>query len=73
MAIIPAVPSKEADLAQRLAALGGRLDYRKAAEGGVYGAVCLTFEFDGRADAQAATRVLSEQGKHVEGPVDYGE
>jgi hypothetical protein len=69
----PADPRKEADLTQRVAGLGGRLDYREAVEGSVNGAVCLTFEFDGRADAEAAARVLREQGEHVEGPVDYGE
>ena len=69
----PPDPRKEADLAQRVAGLGGRLDHREMAEPGANGAVCLTFEFDGRANAEAAARVLREQGEHVEGPVDYGE
>jgi hypothetical protein len=63
----PADPRKEADLAQRVASLGGRLDYREAAEGGVNGAVCLTFEFNGRADAEAAARVLRHKASMSRG------
>jgi hypothetical protein len=67
----PADARKEAELTQRVAGLGGRLDYREAPQTGTNGAICLTFEFDQRDRAEAAARALREQGEHVEGPVDY--
>jgi hypothetical protein len=68
----PADPRKEEDLIQRVSGWRGRLDYREAPESGPNGAICLTFEFDQRDEAEAAAGVLREQSEHVEGPVDYG-
>jgi hypothetical protein len=65
----PADPEKEKALTQRVAALGGRLDYREAPQSEANGSICLTFEFGRRDEAEAAARVLRER---VEGPVDYG-
>ncbi len=67
----PADLPKEAVLTQRVSRLGGRLGYREGPEGGANGSICLTYEFDRRDQAEAAARVLREQGEHVEGPVDY--
>jgi hypothetical protein len=69
----PADPRKEADLVQRVAGLGGRLDYRKVPENEGNGSICMTFDFERRDDAEAAARLLRQQGEYVEGPVDYGE
>jgi hypothetical protein len=69
----PADPDKEKALTQRVAALGGRLDYRESPQSAANGSICLTFEFGRRDEAEAAARALREQGEHVEGPVDYGE
>ena len=69
----PADPDKEKALTQRVAALGGRLDYREPSQSEANGSICLTFEFSRRDEAEAAARALREQGEHVEGPVDYGE
>jgi hypothetical protein len=68
----PADAEKEKALTQRVAALGGRLDYREAPQSERNGSICLTFEFGLRDEAESAARVLREQGEHVEGPVDYG-
>ena len=67
----PANPEREAVLTQRVAALGGRLDYREPSQSEANGSICLTFEFGRREEAEAAALVLREQGEHVEGPVDY--
>jgi hypothetical protein len=64
-------PQEEA-LTQRVAGLGGRLDHREAPQSETSGAICLTFEFDVRDQADAAAQVLREQGEHVEGPMEYG-
>ena len=69
----PADPDKEETLTQRVAALGGRLDYRETPQSDANGSICLTFEFGRRDEAEAAARALREQGEHVEGPVEYGE
>ena len=68
----PVDPDREADLTQRVTALGGRLDYREPPQGDENGSICLTFEFDRGDEAETAARVLRQQGEHVEGPVDYG-
>ena len=70
---LPHDPEKEKALTQRVAGLGGRLDYREPSQSKARGSICLTFEFGRREEAEAAARVLREQGEHVEGPVDYGE
>jgi hypothetical protein len=67
----PPNPIKERALTDRVASLGGRLDFREdptPAGGGV----CLTFEFDDWALATRAADMLRHLGEHVEGPADYG-
>jgi hypothetical protein len=65
----PANPAKEASVASRVAAFGGRLDYREDAT--EHGGVCLTYEFDDSANATKAAELLRQLGEHVEGPMDY--
>jgi hypothetical protein len=65
----PANPAKESAVANRVAALGGRLDYRENAT--EHSGVCLTFEFDDREKATKAADGLRQLGEHVEGPVEY--
>jgi hypothetical protein len=67
----PADPAREAQLAERVLAHGGRLDYRETPDGEP-GGVCLTFEFSDLSQARVAAESLRLQGEHVEGPVDYG-
>jgi hypothetical protein len=67
----PVDREKEKALTQRVAGLGGRLDYRETTQSDANSSICLTFEFGRRDEAEAAARVLREQGEHVEGPVDY--
>jgi hypothetical protein len=66
----PADPHRETALTERVAELGGRLDYREDSTDLV--GVCLTFEFDDYHRAEAAAQALRELGEHVEGPMDYG-
>jgi len=68
----PANPTKEAAVSDRVAALGGRLDYREDANDDGPGGICLTYEFDDRRLAGEAADLLRQLGEHVEGPVDYG-
>jgi hypothetical protein len=63
----PTDSKKEAALTESVSKLGGRLDCREDPDG--IGSICLTYEFDGLAQAEA----LRQQGMLVEGPVDYGE
>ena len=65
----PANPAKEANVTSRVAAFGGRLDYREDAT--EHTGVCLTYEFDDREKAMEAAKVLRQLGEHVEGPMDY--
>lgn len=66
----PANPEKESALTQRVAVLGGRLDFREEAAEHV--GVCLTYEFNDWESAAKAADVLRQLGEHVEGPSDYG-
>lgn len=66
----PMNPAKESALTQRVAALGGRLDFREQA--GELVGVCLTYEFDDLGNATKAADALRQLGEHVEGPADYG-
>ncbi len=66
----PTNPAKESALTQRIAALGGRLDFREEAREHV--GVCLTYEFDDWESATKAADALRQLGEHVEGPADYG-
>jgi hypothetical protein len=68
----PSDPKKEAAVTNRVALLGGRLDYREDAKENGLGGVCLTFEFDDLERATKAADLLRQVGEHVEGPVDYG-
>ena len=65
----PANPAKEAAVTSRVAACGGRLEYRDDAT--EHTGVCLTFEFDDREEATKAADALRQLGEHVEGPMDY--
>jgi hypothetical protein len=68
----PADPKKEAAILERVAKLGGRLDYREEPQDNAAASVCLTYEFDRLEQAEAAADALRRQGEHVEGPQDYG-
>jgi hypothetical protein len=68
----PPSPQKEAAVTNRIAALGGRLDYRENSEDVSSKSVCLTYEFDDFESAVKAAEELRKQGDYVEGPVDYG-
>lgn len=68
----PASAAKEAAPADRVVALGGRLDYREDAETNGESGVCLTYEFTDYDLALKAATVLRQLGEYVEGPVDYG-
>jgi hypothetical protein len=68
----PADPKKEAALTESVTRLGGRLGYREDPDEYGTGSICLTYEFDGLDQAEAASKALRQQGMHVEGPVDYG-
>jgi hypothetical protein len=67
----PADPKKEAALLQRIAPLGGRLDFREEPQDDTAASVCLTYEFDRLEQAEKAAEALRRQGEHVEGPQDY--
>lgn len=66
----PVNPAKESALTQRVADLGGHLDFRE--EAGEHVGVCLTYEFDDLPSAAKAADALRQLGEHVEGPADYG-
>jgi hypothetical protein len=66
----PVDPAREDALGEQVARLGGRLDGREAPT--ETAGVCLTFEFDGIEQAEAAADALRRRGEHVEGPYDYG-
>lgn len=63
---------KEAAITDRMAALGGRLDFREDADERGQEGVCLTYEFEELELAAKAAEVLRQLGEHVEGPTDYG-
>jgi hypothetical protein len=65
----PTNAAKEEAVTTRVAALGGRLDYREDAT--EHTGICLTYEFDDRNKAMEAAEVLRQLGEHVEGPMDY--
>jgi hypothetical protein len=68
----PTNPAKEAEITDRVAALGGVLDFREDADEHGLSGVCLTYEFNDLEKAAKAAAVLRQLGEHVEGPVDYG-
>ncbi len=69
----PADPKKETTLLEYVSELGGRLDYREAANVELQGSICLTYEFDDLDKAAVAAKCLRQQGEFVEGPQDYGQ
>jgi hypothetical protein len=68
----PADDRKEAVLTERVATLGGCLTSREVPESGLR-SVCLTYEFEGHDQAEAAAEVLRSEGEYVEGPMDYSD
>ena len=68
----PANPAKEAAVTDRVATLGGRLDFREEGDEHGLGGVCLTYEFEDLERATNAAAALRQLGEHVEEPVDYG-
>jgi hypothetical protein len=64
----PVDRSREATLTTQASRFGGKLDYQEEE-----GTVCLTYEFEDLAKAEAAAALLRRSGEHVEGPQDYGE
>jgi hypothetical protein len=69
----PADLGREAVISERVSRFGGRLTFREEPEAPGAGSVCLTYEFNDRADAAKAASFLRQQGEHVEGPMDYGD
>jgi hypothetical protein len=67
----PADERREAELTCAVEKLGGRLDFREAADR-PDGSVILTYEFAEQSRAEAAASALRARGEHVEGPQDYG-
>lgn len=68
----PPDPRKEAKLNVQISRYGGHLTFRENPDQYDSASVCLTYEFDDLSLAGMATKLLREQGEHVEGPVDYG-
>jgi hypothetical protein len=68
----PADPAKEEAVTKRVAALGGRLDFREDAGDPGRCGICLTYDFDSFDAAAKAANLLRQSGEHVEGPVEYG-
>jgi hypothetical protein len=68
----PVDPVKEAALTECVARFGGRFDFKEGP--GEHGPanVCLTYEFDEAARAEAAAESLRRHGEYVEGPMVYG-
>lgn len=68
----PADKARESMISQLAAAFNGRLSSREIPSAvDVSKAVCLTYEFPTRTDAESAAKVLRRTGEHVEGPCDY--
>src|SRR5438876_9529738 len=59
----PADKKREVRITDRVSRLGGRLDLREVPKEGD-GAVCLTYEFDRREQAEAAAATLRSEGEH---------
>lgn len=65
----PEDPEREGRLVADAVVAGGRLDFREACGGKT---ICLTFEFEERATAEAVERMFRQRGEHTEGVSDYG-
>ena len=68
----PLDSNRDSRLQNLVTEFGGHLDFREVPADDEPGAICLTFDFEDRAQAEAAAEVLRRQGVHVEGPADYG-
>ena len=66
----PEDKTREAQIIAEVIAGGGRLDFRES-EDKDRGAICLTFDFENRKNAEAVAAALSRRGEHVEGVFDY--
>jgi hypothetical protein len=69
----PVDGTREAAASAQASRFGGHLDFREESQRPGEGAICLTYEFDDFAQAEAAAELLRQRGEHVEGPVDYGD
>ena len=70
----PSDPSLDADILATAKQFGGEQTFKEEPKpGDISRAVCLTIEFDDIESAEAATLTLQNLGRHVEGPMDYGE
>ena len=67
----PADPPREAEWRAMAECHGGRLDFREDAT--PHTGICLTFEFDRPAEAEAAADDFRRRGEHVEGPTAYAD
>ncbi len=66
----PEDATRESRLTSEAVASGGLLAFREPA--GVDGSsICLTFEFESRAQAEAVAEAWRLRGEHVEGVYDY--
>ena len=68
----PPDPIKEEKLTVQISRYGGHLTFREDPSQHGLASVCLTYEFDDLSLAGTVTKLLRQQGEHVEGPVDYG-
>jgi hypothetical protein len=70
----PSDPPLEAEVLGTVKQFGGEQTCKEVPKpGDISRAVCLTIEFDDIESAEAATLALENLGRHVEGPVDYGD
>ena len=70
----PGDPLREAEVLATAKQFGGERTFKEEPKpGDISRAVCLTIEFDDFDSAEAATLALQNLGRHVEGPVDYGD
>ena len=65
-------PSEEEQISREASLFGGRLDFRETSGVDSHG-LCLTFEFSDLESAEKAASCLRLQGRHVEGPGEYGD
>jgi hypothetical protein len=66
----PEDAARETRLTADVTAAGGRLDFREPS-GADGSSICLTFEFESRAQAESVAVTLRQRGEHVEGVYDY--
>jgi hypothetical protein len=66
----PEDEEREAQVIKDVVAGGGQLDYREP-ETETGGAICLTFDFENRANAETVAAALRLRGQYIEGVFDY--